>query len=338
MTAFEAPTSDSQGLGASGLPDGAAAGAAGMRPVQVGVPASIGGVGGAGDAGNRADVEGMPPMASAFTGEALRARYHEVKQRVEAAAKKSGRGPASVMLVAVTKYAGLDQVRELYQLGHRDFGESQVQQLIQRSAAIEEWALRQRGVLGGGKSGGTGAGNAASARDAGIRWHMIGRMQRNKSKKVVELCRLVHSVDSLRLAEELQMAGLKLDKTVDILLQVNVSGEGSKAGCAPAAVGRLAEEIMTMANLRIRGLMTMAPHGERPEASRGTFARCRELFEDTVQSGIAGPARVFNILSMGMSTDYEVAISEGANLVRVGSSIVGEPRRMPGEEDEGEEA
>lgn len=262
----------------------------------------------------------LPP--SLFTGEALRARYLEVKQRIAAAAQRAGTSPDSVVLVVVTKYAGLDQVRELMQLGHRDFGENQVQQLIQRAASVDEWLARQR------------LGVTRAPAPSPVRWHMIGHLQRNKARKAADLCRLIHSVDSLRLAEELQAVGLKTDRVIDILLQVNSSGEESKFGCAPAAAGRLAEEIMTMANVRIRGMMTMAAPNTTPALTRATFARTRELFDDMVKSGIAGHPRVFNILSMGMSGDYELALAEGANMVRVGSAIVGDARPSPGEDAE----
>ncbi len=278
-----------------------------------------------------------PPASTPtlYTGEALRARVAEVRQRIEQAAKRSGQNAASILLVAVTKYAGVDQIRELLQLGVRDFGENHVQQLLQRASAIEEHLARQRGLLA---TPAKGAGPVPISTQQGVRWHMIGHLQRNKAKKAMEVCRLVHSMDSLRLAEEIQAAGLKLDRVCDVLIQVNSSGEESKFGCAPAAAGRLAEEIMTMANVRIRGLMTMAPYHPDPEKARPVFARTRELFEDMRRSGIAGPPGVFNILSMGMSGDYEVAISEGANLVRVGSALVGEGRRGPGDDaDESEE-
>lgn len=267
------------------------------------------------------------------TGEALRARLAEVRGRIEQAAKATGRSGSSIMLVVVTKYAGIDQIRELFSLGVRDFGESQVQQLLQRTAAIEEHLARQRGLSPIASPPARGTPAIPHSNQAGVRWHMLGHLQRNKAKKAVDLCRLVHSMDSLRLAEEIQAAGLKFDRVIDVLIQVNSSGEESKFGCAPAAAPRLAEEIMTMANVRIRGLMTMAPHSENPERARGTFARTRELFEEMLKSGIAGPPSAFNILSMGMSGDYEVAISEGANLVRVGSAIVGDPLPGPGDAD-----
>ena len=250
----------------------------------------------------------------------LRERYTDVKARIAKAADRTNRHASSIMLVAVTKYAGIDQVRELYQMGHRDFGENQVQQLLQRAAMFDEWRTRQ-----------TGPGRATPPLEA-PRWHAIGHLQRNKVRKALEVVRLVHSVDSLRLAEEIQAAATKLDHTVDVLVQVNASGERSKFGCAIAAAPHLAEQIDTMVNVRVRGLMTMAAPAEEAEDARETFARTRELFDEIHKAGI-GEGH-FNILSMGMSNDYEVAISEGANLVRIGSAIFGAPVTHPGDEPE----
>jgi PLP dependent protein len=172
----------------------------------------------------------------------------------------------------------------------------------------------------------------------GVRWHMIGHLQRNKARKVVEYARLIHSVDSLRLAEELQHLALRRDQVIEVLLQVNCSGEAQKHGCPMPAAIPMAEQIGTMINVRLRGLMTMAAAGQRPEDARGDFARCRELFEEIAGMGLTEAP--FNLLSMGMSGDYEVAISEGANIVRVGSAIFGdaatgaEHPELPEEEEE----
>ena len=150
---------------------------------------------------------------------------------------------------------------------------------------------------------------------------MIGHLQRNKARKIADLVRLVHSVDSLRLAEELQTIANKIDREIEVLVQVNVSGEESKFGVPIPAAGAIAEQIDTMINVKVRGLMTMAPLSKTPEESRKYFERCRELFEDLQTQGV-GEGH-FNLLSMGMSNDYEVAIEEGANLVRVGTAIFG---------------
>lgn len=261
----------------------------------------------------------------------LRERYTEVTDRIATAAHRAGRDPASVVLVAVSKSAGMEQVRELMSLGHRDFGESTVQQLIQRAAIVDEWRKRARTLptaVGAAGAGSIGGGGAAVAGDQSVRWHMIGHLQRNKARKAIELCRLVHSVDTLRLAEEIQAATLRTDQTVDVLVQVNCSGEASKFGCAIPAAIHLCEAVETMVNLRLRGLMTMAAPGHTPDEARPCFARLRELFEEVAKAGYGG--RHFNILSMGMSGDYEAAIAEGSNMVRVGSAIFGPPTEGPG--------
>jgi len=241
-------------------------------------------------------------------------RYTEVKERVAQAAIRSGRTPESVYLIAVAKYAEPEDIRELVGLGHRDFGENRVQQLAQRAGVISEWFDRIKSLP---------RASADSKIDVSdpVRWHMIGHLQRNKVRKIADCTRLIHSVDSLRLAEELQVVANKLDRVVDVLVQVNVSGEESKSGLPIAALGAIAEQIDTMINVRVRGLMTMAPITEDAESSRVHFSRCREIFDDLVKAGVG--EEHFNLLSMGMSGDFEVAIEEGANLVRVGSAIFG---------------
>lgn len=265
----------------------------------------------------------------------LRDRYSTVRERIAAAARKSGRDPAAIMLVAVTKHAEPDQIRELMQLGHIDFGENRVQQLTQRAVMIGEWLARQRVMPGASQSRSAADLLPQSSRSVtpppAVRWHMIGHLQRNKARKVVELCRLIHSVDSLRLAEELQLIAAKREDPVEILLQVNCSGEESKFGCAIGAAIHLAEQIETMVQVKVRGLMTMAPLSATPDEARPTFGRCRELFEEIRDSGVVSPA--FNILSMGMSHDFEVGIEEGANMVRIGTALFGEPKPGALEED-----
>ncbi len=301
----------------------------------------------------------------------LEARYQLVCSKIEAAARKAGRKPGDIILCAVTKYAEPEQVRELLQLGHRDFGENRVQVLVQHAAIVDEYMARQRLLPSARKSpfesdaglfavtapqlrpvhssqasknaartptphassfsrsesavgvGGIGANSASDGANSAnaVRWHMIGHLQRNKAKKVTDFVRLIHSVDSLRLAEELQTIAVKKDQIIECLLQVNCSGEESKFGCPIPAAIPLAEQIAEMVNIRLRGLMTMAPEVDNPENARPCFSRCRDLFEEMAKLKLTeGP---FNILSMGMSNDYEVAISEGANIVRVGTAIFG---------------
>lgn len=280
----------------------------------------------------------VPASGQAPAGDTLEARYNAVQQRIASAARRCGRSAGDIVLVAVTKYAEPDQVRQLIALGHKDFGENRVQHLIQQGSMVEEYLSRQRVMPRAVRAHANDVGTvllplrpaAASAASPAIRWHMIGHLQRNKVKKAVEFCRLIHSVDSLRLAEELQQIGLKREEPVEALVQVNCSGERSKYGCPVPAALHLAEQIETMTYVRVRGLMTMAPYAEDPEEARQTFIRCRELFEEIRRTGV-GDGR-FNILSMGMSGDFEVAIEEGANIVRVGSAIFGERPSSEGEE------
>lgn len=269
----------------------------------------------------------------------LAQRYAQIKERVARAARRAGRKPDDILLVAVTKFAEPEQIRELVHLGHRDFGENRVQQLIQRASMLEEYLARHRvlvhtphPVIAGGSL--IDADNRrGTERLPVVRWHMIGHLQRNKARKVVEFCRLIHSVDSLRLAEELQTIALRRDQPIEVLLQVNCSEEATKFGCAAAAAPHLAEQIDTMVYVRLRGLMTMAPLCDDPERARPAFSRCRELFEEIRAAGV-GEGR-FNILSMGMSNDFEVAIEEGANLVRIGTAIFGSPATIapPADDD-----
>lgn len=247
----------------------------------------------------------------------LEARYREVMQRIAAAAEKSGRPASSILTVAVSKYAEFDDVRALAALGHRDFGESRVNQLMLRAATMEELAGRQKTMASVAAARRPDGANPADA----IRWHLIGHLQRNKVTKAIPTARLIHSVDSLRLIEEIQGYAVRKDFDVDVLVQVNCSGETSKFGCAVPAAQHLCEQIDLSGNIRIRGLMTMAPFTDNTEEIRATFHRCRDLFDDIVRRGIGGEK--FNILSMGMTSDYELAIECGSNCVRIGSAIFG---------------
>ena len=238
----------------------------------------------------------------------LGARFNEVRQRVADAAVRSGRGPEAVHIVAVTKYASLAQVRELLELGHVDFGESRMQHLLQISAQLQEYLDRRRAL---------GPDDASPDK---VRWHFIGHLQRNKVRRVQPLCRLIHSVDSLRLAEEVQACGQEDRPPTDVLVQVNISGEKDKYGVAPAAAEHLVDQMLSMPDLRVRGLMCMGPKADDPETLRPVFERAHELFEDVKK---AAGTDSFDILSMGMTQDYEVAVECGANVVRVGSAIFG---------------
>lgn len=272
---------------------------------------------------------GMTAAESRTDGTTLEERYRSVRERISEAATRAGRTPDEVILVAVTKHAEPEDIRGLMELGHADFGENRVQQLVQRAAMAQEWLDRVR-VLGRSTDEPAHA-HTGLQPDQQIRWHMIGHLQRNKARKVVDCVRLIHSVDSLRLAEELQSILRKTENRIDVLLQVNIAGEDSKQGCLTPAVPAMVEQIESMYNLRLRGLMTMAPYADNPEDARPHFSRCRELFEEIRTSGVGDGA--FNLLSMGMSGDFEVAVEEGANIVRVGSAIFTPPENPPPDED-----
>ena len=242
-------------------------------------------------------------------GTTLKQRYEDVKARIAAAARRAGRRPEEVVLCVVTKSGSVDQIRELVQMGQVDLAENRVQQLTQRAAQIDEWCRRREELSGSAPK---------------VRWHMIGSLQRNKVKKAIELSRLIHSVDSLRLAEDIQVAAARREKPVEVLVEINVSGEASKHGVAPGAARHLIRQIETMVNVKARGLMCMAPLEGGTDAARATFERCREMFEDIRTSGAGGDR--FDILSMGMSGDYEVAVECGSNLVRVGGAVIGPPQ------------
>ncbi|MFA9477725.1 YggS family pyridoxal phosphate-dependent enzyme [Phycisphaerales bacterium AB-hyl4] len=247
----------------------------------------------------------------------LRDAYRKVCDRIAAAAERSGRKAKDVLMVAVTKNATPDQIRGLVEMGHIDLGESRVQQLGQRVAQLNEFLARHK-TLGGAVV----AKPNTPAMPEEVRWHMIGHLQRNKVKQVVPLVKLVHGVDSLRLAEELHNYAARTEQVVDVLVQVNASGEASKHGISPPAVPHIVDQIETMLHLRCRGLMTMAPHTDNPEDARGPFARTAELFNEIRGEKVGRDG--FNILSMGMTNDFEIAIEEGANIVRIGRALFGE--------------
>jgi len=224
-----------------------------------------------------------------------------VLDTIAAAAKKSGRRAEDVALVAVSKSATDQQLCDLVALGHMDFAENRVQALMPRIALVEEFLKK------------------APQKKPSPRWHMIGHLQRNKVRQVVPAVTLTHSIDTLRLAEEIHALGSKLDRVLDVLIQVNASEEPNKFGVAVPAVLHLAEQMDTMTFIRVRGLMTMAAYSDNEEDARPTFARMADLFHEVRARKIGG--ETFNLLSMGMSGDYRVAIEEGANIVRVGRAL-----------------
>ncbi len=239
----------------------------------------------------------------------IKERYESVQQRIAAAAERSGRNAAKIHMVAVTKHASVDEVRQLVDLGHSDFGENRLQHFTQLAAQIEEYAGRRKEL---------GEPDLPNP----VRWHFIGHLQRNKCRRILPLTRLIHTLDSLRLAEEIQEIAEKRNQVIEVLLQINISRERQKTGIAPAAVGYLLEQLEGMSCIKPRGMMCMAPFSENPEDSRPIYVRCSELFEEMQLDKYSGDE--FTILSMGMSNDFEVAIECGANIVRVGTALFGE--------------
>jgi len=238
----------------------------------------------------------------------LAQRLSEVKDRISAACAKANRQTNEVTLIAVTKNAAPEQIREIIQLGVGDLGESRVQSLAQRVPQINEFFVRQQ-ARGEGEL------------PARLRWHMIGHLQRNKVKVVLSGVDLIHSIDSLRLAEEIDVQAGKMGRKASVLLQVNASEESSKHGVAVGAAVHLAEQIASMDHVQILGLMTMAPLTEKADEARKVFARTREIFEEMRWHKIGG--NLLRHLSMGMSNDFEQAIAEGATMVRIGSLLFG---------------
>jgi PLP dependent protein len=249
---------------------------------------------------------------------ALADKLKELKDRIAGACEKAKRTPGEVTVIAVTKYAAPEQVRELLQLGVGDLGESRVQQLVQRAMQLNEFY--QRRVAYGD----------APVPDK-LRWHMIGHLQRNKAKPLLPLVSVIHSIDSLRLAEEIDTQAAKIDKRQPVMMQLNASEESSKFGVAVGAAVHLAEQIDSMPNLQLLGLMTMAEPGATEKVIRHTFVRTREVFEEMKWHKIGGQS--LRHLSMGMSNDFEIAIQEGATMIRVGTMLFGGKPEGMEEED-----
>lgn len=247
-------------------------------------------------------------------------RLHEnvagVRRTMQAACARAGRDEQSVRMVAVTKYVGPPVIRALLNLGLTDFGESRVQQLAARAgelgARLDGWPWADDAARPAPESPATAATSAP-------RWHLIGHLQRNKVKAALEYTRVMHSLDSGRLALEIQRVADVLDARVDALIEVNLAGEASKTGVAPADLPDVLGALPGCPRICLRGLMAMTPLDPVPEQARPYFAAARELLDRLRSEGAVGPQCVH--LSMGMSQDYAVAIEEGATLVRVGSAL-----------------
>jgi len=222
----------------------------------------------------------------------IAASLKAVEDEIGRACLRAGRDPDSIVLVAVSKTYPPEAIREAAAAGVRHVGENRVQELLAKHPLLE---------------------------DVPLHWHMIGHLQRNKVRQILPSVCMIHSVDSLRLAEELDARAERLERVVDVLLQVNCSKESQKFGCAVGAATHLAELVCTLKHLRLRGLMTMAPLTEDAEGARPAFVRLRELFEEMRHDGIGGDD--LQHLSMGMSHDYPVAVEEGATILRIGSAL-----------------
>ena len=221
-------------------------------------------------------------------------RLAEVRARIDAAARSAGRDPSSVRLVAVSKTFPIDAVREAFQAGQRDFGENRVQEALQK---------------------------ISTSADLPIRWHLIGHLQTNKARKAGPAFAVIQSVDSVELLEKLDRAAADAGTSPELLIQVDLAGEATKFGARPSEVPRLFEAAAACRAATVVGLMTLPPLAESPEDARAWFRRLRDLRDAWQASGV--PASMLRELSMGMSGDFEVAIQEGATIVRVGTAIFG---------------
>ncbi|HUU94244.1 MAG TPA: YggS family pyridoxal phosphate-dependent enzyme [Phycisphaerae bacterium] len=246
----------------------------------------------------------------------LRDNLERVRETIADACRRAGRDPAAVRLVAVTKYVDLDMIGALLDVGVHELGENRVQQLVQRAERVGATMAE----LFGPEPERSGPGDRPPDASAAVpRWHMIGHLQRNKVKTLLGHTRIIHSLDSPRLAREIQKVAEARDLMVDTFVEVNVAEEESKYGVALPEVEAVAEAVGACDRIRLRGLMTMAPFDPDPEAARPHFARLRELLERLRQGGAVGPDCAH--LSMGMTQDYGVAVEEGATFVRIGSAL-----------------
>ncbi|MEW6074937.1 MAG: YggS family pyridoxal phosphate-dependent enzyme [Candidatus Omnitrophota bacterium] len=218
----------------------------------------------------------------------------KVRLRIASACARTGRDPGRVRIVAVSKYRSLREVKEAVESGICDIAENRLQEARLKHAPL--------------------------SRDFGnIRWHMVGHLQTNKAKQAVEIFDFIHSVDSIRLAQEIEIQASKIDKTQKVLVQVNISGEKTKSGFTPQDVKEAIRIIAGLKHLAVKGLMTIAPIVQRPEQARPYFHLLRELLD-----GINAQRTTHNAmceLSMGMSDDFEVAVEEGATMLRIGRAI-----------------
>lgn len=226
-----------------------------------------------------------------------------VEEQITAVCEKSGRDRKDVTLIAVSKTKPVELLQEAYDCGCRDFGENKVQELMDKYEVLPK----------------------------DIRWHMIGHLQRNKVKYIVDKVYMIHSVDSLRLAEEISKEAVKKNVEVQILIEVNVANEDTKFGTTCEEVLSLVKEIAKLPNILIKGLMTIAPYVEDEEENRRYFQKLKKISVDIMKENVDNV--YMETLSMGMTGDYRTAVSEGATYVRVGTGIFGvRPTMLKGEE------
>lgn len=223
----------------------------------------------------------------------LAQNFAEVEKNIIEACKRAGRNRDEVTLIAVSKTKPVETLREAYELGTRVFGENKVQEIMDKYDALPN----------------------------DISWHMIGHLQRNKIKYIIDKVDLIHSVDSVRLAEAIEKEAAKRDLVANVLLEVNVAKEDTKFGLMPEEVESVVQEISKFPHVHIKGLMTIAPFVENPEENRAYFKCLRKLSVDIESKKVDNVT--MSILSMGMTNDYEIAIEEGATMVRVGTGLFG---------------
>jgi len=222
-------------------------------------------------------------------------RLNEIRARVAEAATRAGRSPAQVRLIAVSKTFPIDAVRAAYQAGQRDFGENRVQEALQKMDA---------------------------SADMDIRWHLIGHLQSNKAKKAAERVAFIHSIDGADLLRRVDAAAAAVSRQLQVLVQVDLAAETTKHGAAVGTLGAIFDEARRCQAAQVVGLMLLPPLAENPEDARPWFRRLREERDRLLDGGV--PASMLRELSMGMSHDFEVAIDEGATMVRVGTAIFGQ--------------
>lgn len=223
----------------------------------------------------------------------LKKNFEEVEAKIQAACDRAGRKREEVTLIAVSKTKPVELLQEAYDLGNRIFGENKVQEIVDKYDQLPN----------------------------DISWHMIGHLQRNKVKYIIDKAEMIHSVDSLRLAEAIEKEAAKKGITADILIEVNVAKEDTKFGVMPEDAGGLVLQVSKLPHIRVRGLMTIAPFVENPEENRIYFRRLRNLAVDIGEN--KSDNVTMSVLSMGMTNDYEIAIEEGATMIRVGTGLFG---------------